>query len=32
MADNLLTVSNLVVEYKTGKDVFRAVDDVSFAG
>ncbi len=30
MADNLLTVSNLVVEYKTGKDVFRAVDDVSF--
>ncbi len=31
MAEDLLTVSNLVVEYGTGKDVFRAVDDVSFS-
>jgi peptide/nickel transport system ATP-binding protein len=31
MVDNLLTVSNLVVEYKTGSDTFRAVDDVSFS-
>src|SRR6478752_3374184 len=31
MAEALLTVSNLVVEYGTGKDVFRAVDDVSFS-
>src|SRR3954447_16666456 len=30
MAEDLLTVRNLVVEYGTGKDVFRAVDDVSF--
>jgi oligopeptide/dipeptide ABC transporter ATP-binding protein len=31
MAEDLLTVSNLVVEYGSGKDVFRAVDDVSFS-
>src|SRR6478752_8855356 len=31
MAEALLTVSNLVVEYGSGKDVFRAVDDVSFS-
>ena len=31
MADNLLTVRNLVVEYGTGHHVFRAVDDVSFS-
>src|SRR3954462_7963313 len=30
MAEDLLTVRNLVVEYGTGKDAFRAVDDVSF--
>jgi peptide/nickel transport system ATP-binding protein len=32
MADTpLLEVSNLVVEYRTGKETFRAVDDVSFS-
>jgi peptide/nickel transport system ATP-binding protein len=31
MADNLLTVSNLVVDYGSGAHAFRAVDDVSFA-
>lgn len=30
MAENLLEVRNLVVEYGAGKHLFRAVDDVSF--
>lgn len=29
--DNLLDVENLVVEYGSGSEVFRAVDDVSFS-
>jgi peptide/nickel transport system ATP-binding protein len=29
--DNLLDVQNLVVEYGSGSEVFRAVDDVSFS-